>query len=55
MGAIRAIEGLVLDVSQNGRDWGTRAAQRAWGSVGRGHRRQPQGVTSHASHARYVV
>lgn len=38
-----------LDTSQDGWDRGTGAAQRAGGSVGRGHGRQPQGITSHAS------
>ena len=41
-----------LDVSQDGGDRGARAPQRAGRSVGRGHGRQPQGVTSQA---RYVV
>ena len=40
------------DVSQDGGDGGARAPQRAGRSVGRGHRRHPQGVTGHA---RYVV
>lgn len=38
-----------LDASQDGWDRGAGAAQQAGGSVRRGHGRQPQGVTGHAS------
>lgn len=41
-------------VSQDGGNGRARAAQWAGWSVWRGHRRQPQGIPAHASHARYV-